>query len=159
MNVLPGEWRRWAVKLAQHAAWVLSGAQSSWADAMRRELDYIEDDRAALRWAVGCVMASYMARLAALTRLRWRVSSRPVVASILLLFLALAVQGHASGEASLPVFEETTCDLPDVTPDIRPRLRCGTVRGPRDHARPDTGSFSLALLAIKTPPQPSPPHP
>jgi hypothetical protein len=31
--------------------WVLPGARSNWADAMRRELDYIEDDRAALRWA------------------------------------------------------------------------------------------------------------
>src|SRR5258707_14048622 len=120
MNAISGRWRRVAQKVVGHASWVLPGARSSWADAMRRELDYIEDDRAALRWAVGCVMASYMARLAALTRLRWRVSSRPVVASILLLFLALAVQGHASGEASLPVFEETTCDLSDVTPDIRP---------------------------------------
>jgi hypothetical protein len=34
---------------------------------MRRELDYIEDDRAALHWALGCVLASYRARLAART--------------------------------------------------------------------------------------------
>src|SRR5712691_9242136 len=87
MNAAPGRWRRMARKVSGHASWVLPGARSLWADAMRRELDYIEDDRAALRWAIGCVMASYAARLAALPRLRWRVSSRPVVASILLLFL------------------------------------------------------------------------
>src|SRR6266852_4693815 len=144
MNAMPGRWRRMALKVAQHASWVLPGVRSPWADAMRRELDYIEDDRAALRWAVGCVMASYTARLAALPRLRWRVLSRPVVAGSVLLFIALALQGHAG--PSLPAFEETTCDLPDTSPDIRPRLRCGTVRVPRDHARPDTGSFSLAVV-------------
>ena len=41
MNAVPSRWRRWTVKLAQHAAWVLPGARSPWADAMRRELDYI----------------------------------------------------------------------------------------------------------------------
>jgi hypothetical protein len=63
MTTLPGRWRRLAAKLAQHAAWVLPGARSPWADAMRRELDYIGDDRAALRWALGCILASYRARL------------------------------------------------------------------------------------------------
>jgi len=104
-------------------------------------------------------MASYTARLAALPRLRWRVSSRPVVAGSLLLLIALAMQGHASGEASLPAFEETTCDLRDVTPDIRPRLRCGTVRVPRDHTRPDSGSFALAVVVVKSAQQPSLPDP
>jgi len=159
MNAVPGRWRRLARKVAGHASWVLPGARSGWADAMRRELDYIEDDRAALRWAIGCAMASYMARLAALPRLHWRVSSMPVVAGSLLLFIALAMQGHASGEASLAAFEETTCDLPDVTPDIRPRLRCGTVRVPRDHARPDSGSFALAVVLVKSAQQPSLPDP
>src|SRR5712691_1829150 len=115
MNAMPGRWRRIALKIAQHASWVLPGARSLWADAMRRELDYIEDDRAALRWAIGCVMASYTTRLAALPRLRWRVLSRPVVAgSMLMLLIALALQGHASDQTrpSLPAFEETTCDLP-----------------------------------------------
>jgi hypothetical protein len=155
MNAMSGRWRRVAQTVVGHASWVLPGVRSNWADAMRRELDYIEDDRAALRWAIGCLTASYMTRLAALPQLGWRVSSGRVVAGILLLFIALAVQGHASGEASLPFFEETTCDLPDVTPDIRPRLRCGTVRVPRDHARPDTGSFSLAVVVIKSAQQPS----
>ena len=161
MNAMPGRWRRIALKIAQHASWALPGARSLWADAMRRELDYIEDDRAALRWAIGCVMASYTARLAALPRLRWRVLSSPVVTGSMLLLIALALQGHASDRtgSSLPAFEETTCALPDMSPDIRPRLRCGTVRVPRDHARPDTGSFSLAVVVIKSELQPALPDP
>jgi pimeloyl-ACP methyl ester carboxylesterase len=159
MNAISGRWRRVAQKVVRHASWLLPGGQSSWGDAMRRELDYIEDDRAALRWAIGCVTASYVTRLVALPRLCCRVSWSPVAAGILLLFTALAVQGHASGEASLPVFEEATCDLPDVTPEIRPRLRCGTVRVPRGHAHPDTGSFSLAVVVIKSAQQPSLPDP
>ncbi len=161
MNAMPGRWRRMALKIAQHASWALPGARSLWADAMRRELDYIEDDRAALRWAIGCVMASYTARLAALPRLRWRVLSSPVVTGSMLLLIVLALQGHASDQTgpSLPAFEETTCALPDMSPDIRPRLRCGTVRVPRDHARPDSGNFSLAVVVIKSELQPALPDP
>jgi hypothetical protein len=118
MNAMPDRWRRIANKIARHASWVLPGSRSPWAEAMRRELEYIEDDRAALRWAIGCVMASYAARLAALPRLRWRALSRPVLAGSMLLFIALAM-GHA-GDRTAPspaVFEDTTCDLPDMSPD------------------------------------------
>jgi pimeloyl-ACP methyl ester carboxylesterase len=127
---------------------------------MRRELDYIEDDRAALRWAIGCVMASYLARLAAPQRPRWRTVSAPALAGSMLLFTALAL-GHASDQTapSLAAFEETACDLPDMLPEIRPRLRCGTVRVPRDHARPDSGGFSLAVVVIRSQDQPSLPDP
>jgi len=159
MSAGVSRWRRIALKVVGHASWVLPGARSGWADAMQHELDYIEDDRAALRWAIGCVTASYSARLAALPRLRWRVSSAPVLAGSMLLFIAMALQGHASDEASLPAFDETTCDLPDMTPDIRPRLRCGTVRVPRDHARADSGSFALAVVVIRSAQQPSLPDP
>jgi pimeloyl-ACP methyl ester carboxylesterase len=159
MSAVSGRWRRVAQKIAGHASRVLPGARSGWADAMRRELDYIEDDRAALRWAIGCITASYAARLAALPR--WRVSSGPVLAGSMLILIALALQGHASDQTgpSLPAFEETTCDLPDMTADIRPRLRCGTIRVPRDHARPDTGSFSLAVVVIRSAQQPALPDP
>jgi hypothetical protein len=103
-----------------HASWVLPGARSGWADAMRSELDYIENDRAALRWATGCVTASYSARLAALPRLRWRVATGPVVAGSMLLLVAMALQGHANEEASSAAVDETSCDRPDATPDNRP---------------------------------------
>jgi hypothetical protein len=86
---------------------------------MRREIDYIEDDRTALRWAIGCVTASYAARLAALPRPRWQVSAAPVVAGSVLLLVAMALQGHASEDAPRPDVNEMTCDLRDVTPDIQ----------------------------------------
>src|SRR3981081_2836262 len=159
MSAMPSRWRRMAVKMARHASWVLPGP-SPWAEAMRRELDYIEDDRAALRWAIGCVMASYLARLAAPQRPRWRTVSAPALAGSMLLFTALAL-GHASDQTapSLAAFEEPACDLPDMLPEIRPRLRCGTVRVPRDHARPDSGGFSLAVVVIRSQDQPSLPDP
>ena len=162
MNVSPGGWRQWAVKLAQHASWVLPGAQSPWAEAMRRELDYIEDDRAALRWALGCVLASYLAsykaRLASplprstslsLPRLPGRVGRRAVLrhaatsgAVMLLIGLALLENAGGQTEPPRPVFDETACDPPNISPDIGPTLSSGTVASPRgiDHSAqaPDT---------------------
>jgi hypothetical protein len=163
MNVLPGWWRRWAVKLAQHAAWVLPGAQSPWAEAMRRELDYIEDDRAALRWAVGCVLASYKARLAGLPRIRGRVGRGAVLqhaatSGALMLVIGLALLENAGGqtEPPRPVFDETTCDRPNTSPDLDPRLSSGTVSVPRDidHSapKPDT-SCSDRIAPITFPPK------
>ena len=55
MSTMPGRWRRIAVLLAGHASTVLPRARSAsspWAEAMRHELDYIDDDRAALHWAM-----------------------------------------------------------------------------------------------------------
>jgi hypothetical protein len=95
-----GQWRRIARTVAGHASRVLPGARSGWAEAMRRELDYIEDDRAALRWAIGCVMAGYAERLAALPRSRWQVTSGSVVAGSALLLIAMVLQVHASDRAS-----------------------------------------------------------
>ena len=135
MNVSPGRWRRWAVKLAQHASWVLPGAHSVWAEAMRRELDYIEDDRAALRWAVGCILASYKARLAARsgfgTRTVWR---QAATSGALMLLIGLALLENAGGqtEPPRPVLDETTCEPPNVSPDISPTLSSGTVSVSRD---------------------------
>ena len=149
MNVSPGCWRRWAMKLAQHASWVLPGVQSPWAEAMRRELDYIEDDRAALRWAVGCILASYKARLARLPGMRGRVGSGAVLrhaatSAALMLVIGLALLENAGGqtEPTRAVFDETTCDRPNVSADIDPTLSSGTVGVPRDkdHSapKPDT---------------------
>ena len=118
MSAALNQWRRLALKMIGHAAWVLPGARSGWAAAMRSELDYINDDKAALRWAVGCVTASYAARLASLPRLRWRVSTAPMVAASLLLLLAMALQGHASEETSPPSSDRMVCDRPDMIADL-----------------------------------------
>jgi pimeloyl-ACP methyl ester carboxylesterase len=157
MNAAPGRWRRLAVRLAQHASWVLPGA-GPWADAMRHELDYIADDAAALRWAFGGLLASYRARLAQLRCLGARASLRYVgTGGVLMLAIGLALDGHASGrtEPPRPVFDETTCDLPGVSPEIRPRLRCGTVSVPRNYDNPGASRFKLAVVIVKSAQQPA----
>jgi hypothetical protein len=120
-----------AMKLAQHASSVLPGARSPWAEAMRRELDYIEDDAAALRWALGCVLASYKARLAFRsvfsTRTVWW---RAAMSGVLMLFIGFALLENAGGqtEPPRPVVSETTCG----PPNIGPTLSSDTVAIPRD---------------------------
>ena len=98
MSTIPGRWRRIATVLAGHASGVLPRARSAsspWADAMRRELDYIDDDRAALRWAIGCVTTSYAAQLVVVLRFCGRILSRPLLAAGMLLSVALAL-AHAN---------------------------------------------------------------
>jgi hypothetical protein len=68
---------------------------------MRRELDYIEDDRAALRWAIGCVTASYTAQFVAVLRFCGRMLSRPLLAAGMLLSVALAL-AHANDLSKRP---------------------------------------------------------
>src|SRR5207248_932494 len=51
-----------ACRLIKHAANVLPGSRSDWAQAMTNELEYVECDVTALRWAAGCVLASYIER-------------------------------------------------------------------------------------------------
>jgi pimeloyl-ACP methyl ester carboxylesterase len=160
MNAGPGRWRRLAVRLAQHASWVLPGSRSPWADAMRRELDYIGDDAAALRWAFGCILASYRARLAHRPSFGARTAWRQVATGgVLMLLIGLALQANAGSQTEPPAFDETACDLPGLSPEIGPRLRCGTVSVPRDYDRPDAGRFKLAVVVIKSEQQPSWPEP
>ena len=54
--------RRIALTLVRHAFRALPPARSEWGQAMSRELDHIESDWRALRWSVGCVVASYTER-------------------------------------------------------------------------------------------------
>jgi len=133
-TALPG-WRRLAVKLVRHAAAGLSGA-SPWARAMQCELDYIDDDRAALRWALGCVIASYKLRLAARAQVdlgRFRrvfnernrrhplsgarpreVLRQAAVSAALMLVTGVVLLENAGGQTAprRPPLDETTCDLP-----------------------------------------------
>jgi len=63
--------------------------------------------------------------------------------------------GRSSAAASAtPVFDEVACNLPD-TADVLPRLRCGTVRVPRDHAHPNGDTFALAVVVIASVQQPA----
>jgi len=54
--------RRLASALMKHALRILPPARASWGDAMKHELHHIEGDLEALRWATGCVIASYIER-------------------------------------------------------------------------------------------------
>jgi hypothetical protein len=139
MNAVSGRWRRCAVRLVQHAVCVLPGARSPWADAMRRELDYIGDDPAALRWALGCVLASYRVRLAhrpwSSAAVAWR---QVATCGVLMLLIGLAFQDNAGGqtEPPRPVFDETSCDLPGVSTEVRPN---STVSVRRNDDNPEAG--------------------
>ncbi len=157
MNAASTWRRRLAVKLARHAAPILPGA-GPWADAMRHELDYIPDDRAALLWAFSSLLASYRARLARLWCLSARASSGHAwTIGVLLLVIGLALDGHASGQTEpfQPVFDETACDLPGISPEIHPRLRCGTVSVPRSYDNLGAGRFRLAVVVVRSARQPA----
>jgi len=129
---------------------------------MRHESDYIADDRAASRWAVGGLLASYWARLAQLRSFSARASLRYVgTIGVLVLLTGLALKGSASGQTELsqPVFEETACDLPGLSPEIRPRLRCGTISVPRSYENPGAGRFKLAVVVVRSAQKPTFPEP
>ncbi len=74
---------------------------------------------------------------------------------------AAATEGQSSGTAGplQPAFNQTPCDIPGVTPEIRPRLRCGTVSVPRDYRAPGAGQFRLAVVVVVSPRQPALPDP
>jgi hypothetical protein len=54
--------RRLASVLIAHAFNVFPSGRAPWGEAMKHELDYIEGDIEAMRWALGCVAASYVQR-------------------------------------------------------------------------------------------------
>ncbi len=61
--------------------------------------------------------------------------------------------------AETPQFESTSCaGLPDIA-DVLPRLRCGVVRVPRDHAHPDGPTFALAVVVVRNERRPAQPDP
>ena len=55
--------RRTAAWLLRHAAQVLPKNRSHWAHAMAAEFEHIPSHLEALRWALGCVLASYSERI------------------------------------------------------------------------------------------------
>jgi hypothetical protein len=138
MSALQG-WRRLAVKLARHAALALPGARSPWAEAMRRELDYIENDRAALRWAFGCVLASYKARLAAGPSCRTRDLLRQAAAcGAVMLVIGLAFLENAGGrtEPLWPTPDKGACDTRSTAADTGQMPPSGAAGIARNADRP-----------------------
>lgn len=66
--------RTLAVGLLNHAGRVLPQQRAEWARAMSHELDHIGDALGALRWALGCTMASYLVRIDHMMRIGFDVS-------------------------------------------------------------------------------------
>jgi len=66
LNLLPSMEKRLASRLVRHAAIVLPHSLARWGTAMQHEIEHIQPDRDALRWALGCVSTSYIQRLASL---------------------------------------------------------------------------------------------
>ncbi len=129
---------------------------------MLREAHYIENDREVLFWASGCLVAAYRRRLSvALTPDVGRRFGRRVAYTAVMGVLGLGAISCASGKTipGVPVFERTVCDLPDLAPDLMPRIQCGTVAVPRDYAHPDRGTFRLAVTVIASAVQPAAPEP
>ncbi len=60
--------------------------------------------------------------------------------------------------APVPHFEAASCDLPDIA-DVASRVRCGVVRVPRDHARPDGPTYALAVVVVGSERWPARPDP
>jgi pimeloyl-ACP methyl ester carboxylesterase len=84
---------------------------------------------------------------------------RSLWVAALLLLLPLGWIITAPARASVvPVFEAGACDLPNAAA-LAPRLRCGTVQVPRNHAHPDAGSYALAVVVVASAQQPSLPDP
>ena len=62
MNMQRGWKRQLARHLVRHAEKVLFPVRPRWTGVLRSELEHVPEDLRALRWAVGCVWASYRER-------------------------------------------------------------------------------------------------
>jgi pimeloyl-ACP methyl ester carboxylesterase len=82
-------------------------------------------------------------------------------AAALAFVAASAPQGRSFAQVDLsePAFVDTPCSLPNVTPEILPRLRCGTVSVPRSYDNPSGDRFKLAVVVVKSVQQPALPDP
>ncbi len=106
MNQAPGFARFTAHLLVRHAARRLPFARAAWAEPMRREVDSLESDLAALRWAAGCVIATYSERI----DLMRAASFAPLLGAVALTVIVFG--GYALSGGSLTVILEA---LPPIS--------------------------------------------
>src|SRR4051812_25444485 len=78
-----------------------------------------------------------------------------------LLIASCETTSPASTSTSAPAtnFEPHTCTIRNVDAALAPRMRCGTVRVPRDYAHPDGPSFALSVVVIESEQKPELPDP
>jgi pimeloyl-ACP methyl ester carboxylesterase len=129
---------------------------ATWAEAMRSEFEHVKHRSDVLDWVAGCVRASYSARLADLwTRHAQQSLRRLAVCGVAVMVVGYALENRACGQTPPLAFTDMACELPHITPDIRPRLRCGVVSVPRDYAHPQAGQYKLAVVVIRSVRQPA----
>lgn len=75
--------------------------------------------------------------------------------------VSLAAPNGAMGQTEpvRPVFQRSACDLPGLSPEIAPRVLCGTVGVPRSYGQPGSGMFKLAVVVVRSAQQPALPDP
>jgi pimeloyl-ACP methyl ester carboxylesterase len=61
--------------------------------------------------------------------------------------------------AANPRFEQHPCTIRNADATLASRMHCGTVRVPRDYARPDGQSFALSVVVIESERKPELPEP
>jgi len=93
MTAGPGLLRRWAIRLARHAATVMPESRGEWAAAVSSELHAIPADYAALRWALGSVTTSYKERVRMMSVGSLRISRWMLALESLICFLPVTLLG------------------------------------------------------------------
>jgi hypothetical protein len=114
--------RRIAARLAAHAARVLPSGRAEWARAMRSEIEHLPMGPEALRWAFGCVVASYTERIDRMTFGTLRVSRWVLGLEMImcfmwlsLMFVALATRGLYFGFTGLLPMDEWFFTMLSIT--------------------------------------------
>jgi len=103
--------RRLALRLVRHAALVLPRSAAPWGVAMQHEIEHIDSNDDALRWALGCVATGYLKRLASLsvvhtTVIRWLLAAFIASWTAPALLATLSLQQQLTGQsASVPFLE------------------------------------------------------
>jgi hypothetical protein len=109
VNARAGWHRRIATRVARHALRILPAQYSAWGDAMLAETESIDEDDAALAWAVGCLVASYRKRIESMSSgipkvARWILSVEMLIcfSPLTLMFVALLSRGTIGFAGPLP---------------------------------------------------------
>jgi hypothetical protein len=115
-------YQRIAARLAAHAARILPSGRAEWARAMQSEVEHLPTGAEALRWALGCVVASYTERISHMTFGTLRVSRWVLGLEMImcfmwlgLMFVALATRGLYFGFTGLLPMDEWFFTMLSVT--------------------------------------------
>ena len=83
--------RSFAARVLGYAEWLLPQGKAEWARAMRSELQHIDGDHEALKWALGCLLASIKMRSSAMVLGNFRVSRWVLALEMALCFVPLSL--------------------------------------------------------------------